>query len=104
MAAGGGWDDGGRHGWDNDGWRGNRGNYYRRHHYRDWDDDDNGAGVALGLFGFAAGALVGSQLYGGQGYGGGGYDAHDAACARRFRSYDPYSNTYMGYDGYRHYC
>lgn len=25
-------------------------------------------------------------------------------CIRRFRSYDPYSRTYMGYDGYRHPC
>lgn len=25
-------------------------------------------------------------------------------CARRFRSYDPYSGTYLGYDGYRHPC
>ena len=104
----GGWDRGRRHGWnnghggwDNDGWRGDR-RYYRRHRDRDWDDND-GAGLALGLFGFAAGAVVGSQLQGGQAYGG-GYDAHDAACARRFRSYDPYSNTYLGYDGYRHYC
>jgi hypothetical protein len=97
-----GWDNGGRHGWDNNnGWNGGR-HYYRRH--RDWDDN-NGAGLALGLFGFAAGAVVGSQLQGGQGYGyGGGYDAHDAACAQRFRSYDPNSNTYLGYDGYRHYC
>ena len=25
-------------------------------------------------------------------------------CARRFRSYDPYSQTYLGRDGYRHRC
>lgn len=25
-------------------------------------------------------------------------------CARRYRSYDPYSGTYLGYDGYRHPC
>ena len=25
-------------------------------------------------------------------------------CMRRFRSYDPYSRTYLGYDGYRHPC
>jgi len=25
-------------------------------------------------------------------------------CIRRFRSYDPYSRTYLGYDGYRHPC
>jgi len=27
-----------------------------------------------------------------------------ASCARRFRSFDPASGTYLGYDGYRHYC
>jgi BA14K-like protein len=25
-------------------------------------------------------------------------------CARRYRSYDPVSGTYMGFDGYRHPC
>src|SRR6516165_2873520 len=27
-----------------------------------------------------------------------------ASCARRYRSFDPASGTYLGYDGYRHYC
>ena len=37
----------------------------------------------------------------------GPYSAGDPAiayCMRRFRSYDPYSRTYLGYDGYRHPC
>ena len=34
-------------------------------------------------------------------YGGGGDDAY---CAQRFRSYDPGSGTYLGYDGLRHPC
>jgi hypothetical protein len=28
----------------------------------------------------------------------------DAYCAQRFRSYDPASGTYLGYDGFRHSC
>lgn len=28
----------------------------------------------------------------------------DAYCAQRFRSYDPASGTYLGYDGLRHTC
>jgi BA14K-like protein len=28
----------------------------------------------------------------------------DAYCAQRFRSYDPTSGTYLGYDGLRHSC
>ena len=41
---------------------------------------------------------------------GGGYDGvygaadHVEWCLNRYRSYDPRSNTYMGYDGRRHRC
>jgi hypothetical protein len=31
-------------------------------------------------------------------------DAAVSYCVRRFRSYDPYSMTYLGYDGLRHRC
>ncbi len=80
-------------------------------------------------FGFAAGLAAGSAL----GYGYGGYysdpyyyddyayndyydDGYPAAgyvvsggmdpayCAQRYRSYDPASGTYLGYDGLRHPC
>jgi len=34
---------------------------------------------------------------------GGGY-SHVTACEARYRSYDPRSDTFLGYDGYRHYC
>jgi BA14K-like protein len=78
--------------------------------------------------GVAAGALVGGAIgssyayygdpYYDSGYGyyddgyyddstvavvpGGGDDA--ASCAQRYRSYDPASGTYLGYDGQRHPC
>jgi hypothetical protein len=79
-------------------------------------------GFALG---FGAGALAGSALaapYGYYGYGypyygygyapyayGGAYAASPsgsahAYCSQRFRSYDPASGTYLGYDGRRHPC
>jgi hypothetical protein len=32
------------------------------------------------------------------------YNSQQAYCMSRFRSYDPYSRTYLGFDGYRHYC
>ena len=79
--------------------------------------------------GFATGALIGGALasgpYYGYGYGPGYYDggyddyAYDAPgpvvversgggsvayCEQRFRSYDPSSGTYLGYDGMRHPC
>jgi hypothetical protein len=89
-----------------------------------------GAGVGLGL-GLAAGVVGGAiagatQPYGyygyapgyaygpgyGQGYGQGYYDQGYAAgggdqvgyCMQRFRSYDPSSGTYLGFDGLRHPC
>ena len=37
----------------------------------------------------------------GPAYSGGGDDSY---CSQRFRSYDPSSGTYMGYDGRRHSC
>jgi hypothetical protein len=81
-----------------------------------------GGGAFIG--GLAAGALIGgafaaSRPYYGYGpyYGGygppyygpppvyaapGGDD--DAYCFSRYKSYDPASGTYLGYDGYRHPC
>ncbi len=47
----------------------------------------------------------------GQGYGGRGYrqstvaaGSDPAYCQQRYRSYDPASGTYLGYDGLRHPC
>ncbi|OKO77259.1 hypothetical protein AC629_31865 [Bradyrhizobium sp. NAS80.1] len=76
--------------------------------------------------GFAAGAAIGglgSYAYYGSGYyddpyyyGDSYYDEPSVAvvpdsggdsaayCAQRFRSYDPASGTYLGYDGQRHPC
>ena len=65
--------------------------------------------------GFAAGALVGALLaapyYAAPYYAPGpgyyyGPSPGDAVgyCMQRFRSYDPGSGTYLGYDGYRHPC
>jgi hypothetical protein len=31
-------------------------------------------------------------------------DGAIAYCMQRFKSYDPRSGTYLGYDGYRHPC
>jgi hypothetical protein len=85
--------------------------YYGHHH----------GGAALGLS--IAGALIGGAIIGAatQPYGYYGYPGYypgpayvvappyvggDAVayCAQRFRSYDPYSGTYLGFDGFRHPC
>jgi hypothetical protein len=79
-------------------WRGHHGWHHR-------------GGWGAGLAGFAAGALLGSALaprpyyyYDEPAYA---YEppAPDVAyCERHFRSYDPATGTYLGYDGYRHPC
>lgn len=65
--------------------------------------------IASGLFGFGFGAILGSVLANsnndrviGRVYSGG--NAHVRACFARYRSYDARSDTFMGYDGYRHRC
>lgn len=77
-----------------------------------------GAAVGLGIAGaLIGGAIVGATQPYGYGYGYGPvygpvyvgpvpYVGGDAVsyCAQRYRSYDPYSGTYLGYDGFRHPC
>ena len=85
-----------------------------------WYRHGYGGGAAVGLG--IAGALIGGAIIGAatQPYGYYGYPGYygpayvvsppyvgdDAVgyCAQRFRSYDPYSGTYLGYDGLRHPC
>jgi hypothetical protein len=62
-------------------------------------------GYAPGYYGYgyapdyySYGYAPGYQSYG---YSGGGDAAY---CAQRYRSYDPASGTYLGYDGIRHPC
>ena len=79
--------------------------------YRRW----GGPGPAIGL-GIAAGALLGAAIaaqpyYYGPGYYAPGYYPPPpppgdpvAYCMSRFKSYDPASGSYLGYDGLRHPC
>jgi len=82
-------------------------------------------------YGLAAGAVVGGAIAAGSYYGGYGYNGYGSGyygsdygynpgyyntsygyaqtdyasyCAQRFKSYDPSSGTYLGYDGVRHPC
>jgi hypothetical protein len=90
------------------GGRGWGGHYH--HHRHGW----GGAGVGLGI---ASGLLLGGAIaagsspyyYGGPGYyyepaPGPVYDDSVSYCMSRFKSYDPASGTYLGYDGLRHPC
>jgi hypothetical protein len=65
--------------------------------------DDNSSSLIAGIIGFALGAaIVGSTQ---QAERARAADAEvQARCARRYRSYDRASGTYLGFDGVRHYC
>jgi BA14K-like protein len=82
--------------WGGNNWGGNW--HHRRHHH----DNDNWGwwGVPLGL---GLGLALTAPYYGG-GYNNGYGNSHVDYCMRRYRSYDPRTNTFMGYDGYRHEC
>jgi hypothetical protein len=106
AAAGGNWNGGGGN-WHGGGWHHRGGGFW--------------PGVAAGA---AIGAIGSSYAYYGGPYYNDGYYADDgyyddgptvavvpdsggdspAYCAQRYRSYDPASGTYLGYDGLRHPC
>jgi hypothetical protein len=74
--------------------------YERRHRDRDKDDS---AAIIAGIIGFALGAaIVGSQQD--ADHARSADRSWDDYCARKYRSYDRRSRTYMGTDGLRHYC
>ncbi len=79
---------------------GHRGYYYRR---------SNGGAVAAGVAGLAAGALIAgaiaSQAQAAPPPPPGTVDPSMAAyCARKYRSYDPVSGTYLATNGMRYVC
>ena len=82
------------------------GHGWRHHHRHGWRRGYHGHGYygngAAVLGGLAAGAIIGGAIANSQAQARGG-DAV-AYCSQRFKSYDPASGTYMGYDGNRHAC
>lgn len=68
--------------------------------------DNTGALIAAGMIGLAAGAIAGAALSQPSAPPPQQVITSDqiAACARRYRSYDPRTGTYLGNDGYRHPC
>lgn len=93
------------------GWRG-------RHHYHHYHRHHRGDALAAGVLGLAAGAIIGGAIANSQPAPVYRYQPApvyqpvpvyrtsdwDAYCFSKYRSYDPYSGTYLGYDGYRHPC
>lgn len=84
-------------------YHGYRGGYYRR---------DRGAAVAAGVLGgLALGAMIGAATAAPPppppAYYGPAYAPDDdwlAYCSSKYRSFDPRTGTYLGYDGLRHPC
>lgn len=74
-----------------------RRDWARRHHGRRWV----GTGPAIG-FGF--GAPYSENRYYDDSFAFSPGQKDVAYCSARFRSYDPASGTYLGYDGFRHSC
>jgi len=78
------------------------------HHYVYRDgryEDQSGAAIAGGILGFMLGAAIAGSAQD-RDY----YNAHRndggwrSRCAKAYRSFNPGTGTYMGTDGYRHYC
>jgi hypothetical protein len=83
--------------WRSRGWRGHHG--WTRHHGYHGGHYRRGYGWGPAVGGLAAGAIIGGAIANSQAR------ASDAAyCSQRFKSYDPTSGTYLGYDGIRHPC
>jgi BA14K-like protein len=89
----------------NQGYQDQRGGYWRDDGYRDngFAPLDAAAGVVDGAVD-TAGAIATAPF---RAMEGGSYammQGDASYCAQRYRSYDPQSGTFMGYDGRRHPC
>ena len=80
-------------------WRGGHRDWrYHGGRHRYGGDHRYGWGPAVG--GFVAGAAIGSAIANSRAQAA----ENHAYCSQRFKSYDPNSGTYLGYDGMRHPC
>lgn len=87
------------HGWDHRGWD----------HHGDWSGGGFGIGLGFGgpyygydgYYGDYAYDYGPSYYYSAPAYA---YNDANAYCASRFRSYNPVTHTYTGYDGLQHPC
>jgi len=95
------WNGGNR--WHNSRWGWNQRNHGPRYAYG-WGryrHYHNGYYYASPWWLLAPYALATGAYYGNGGYSG---NSHVRYCLSRYRSYDPGSDTFVGYDGYRHRC
>ncbi len=84
--------------------------YGPRYHHRHYRRYDGGSALAAGAVGLAAGALIGSAIASSQAQAApppppGTVDPQLAAyCARKYRSYDPATGTFLSTNGMRYVC
>lgn len=81
--------------------------HWGHNEYRNWYlwNRPNVGSVAAGLFGFAVGAAIMSNMNRDRGYGyDDAFDEHVAACEARYRSYNAETDMFLGYDGKHHRC
>jgi len=84
--------------------------HWRRHHHHHHHHGSGvGAGLAAGaILGLGLGALAASPRYDTEvpppRYERRAWRAHVNWCLDRYRSYDPDTDTFVGYDGYEHRC
>jgi Ni/Co efflux regulator RcnB len=94
------------------GWRGHNRDWRRHHHnrHRGWrggpryyhrDNNNWGGAAAAGIIGLAAGAMIANSANQPRYYAGDNYNAY---CSSRYRSFNPRTGTYTGYDGLQHRC
>ncbi|GLH76604.1 hypothetical protein SSBR45G_15120 [Bradyrhizobium sp. SSBR45G] len=80
--------------WRGGGWRHGHRGYGGHHRY------GRGYGWGPAIGGLAAGAVIGGAIANSRAQAA----ETNAYCSQRFKSYDPSSGTYLGYDGQRHPC
>jgi len=99
------------------GWKGGGGRYIQNNYYGRRGGNNSNA-LAAGLIGLGVGAVIGSALTPKQVYVSPARPAYRPAgyrpepwtedwyayCSSRYRSFNPRSGTYLGYDGYEHFC
>lgn len=105
----GGWHGGGHAGWHGGGWHGGGRRYYGGGYYGGggYYNGGNVAGAAIagGILGLATGAIIaGSAANAAAPPAGVGDPNWVAYCARKYKSFDPATGTFLSYDGQRYLC
>ena len=86
-----------------------RGGHHGGYHHGGYNHRGHqGGNFGAGIAGFAAGAILGGALASQPRYDEPSYAYAPGQsvrwCMQHYRSYNPRSGTYLGYDGYRHSC